>query len=87
RELKNAADRFTLGLDPDLAAAARAPGKSLADQMSVHEKALIAASIAANGGRLKETYLALGLSRKALYDKMQKHGLARENFTEPGQDG
>ncbi|MEM9031282.1 MAG: sigma-54 dependent transcriptional regulator [Pseudomonadota bacterium] len=87
RELKNAADRFTLGLDPDLAAAARAPGRSLADQMSVHEKALIAASIAANGGRLKETYLALGLSRKALYDKMQKHGLARENFTEPGQDG
>ena len=29
---------------------------------------------------LRETYESLGLSRKALYDKMQKHGLSREDF-------
>ena len=47
---------------------------TLADQLASHEKALIAAAISANGGRLKETYEALGLSRKSLYDKMQRYG-------------
>ncbi|MEO0959630.1 MAG: helix-turn-helix domain-containing protein, partial [Pseudomonadota bacterium] len=41
-----------------------------------------AASIAAHGGRLKETYTALGLSRKTLYEKMQKHGLTRQDFAD-----
>ena len=48
--------------------------------MARHEKSLIAAAIAANRGSLKATYEALGLSRKSLYEKMQKHGLNRADF-------
>ncbi len=87
RELRNAADRFALGLDPGLAALGERPGQTLAEQVAAHEKALIAASITAHGGRLKETYEALGLSRKTLYEKMQKYGLARGDFAEEGPGG
>jgi len=52
--------------------------------VAAHEKALIAASLTAHGGSLKETYEALGLSRKALYEKMQKYGLSREAFIAEG---
>jgi two-component system C4-dicarboxylate transport response regulator DctD len=80
RELRNAAERFALGLGiggpVDDAAA---PG-SLSDRMAAHEKALIAAALAAHSGSLKATYEALGLSRKALYEKMQKHGLDRATY-------
>lgn len=82
RELRNAAERFVLGLDFRHAAGDAAPDMSLSALMASHEKALIAASIAAHGGRLKETYTALGLSRKTLYEKMQKHGLARQDFAD-----
>lgn len=56
----------------------------LADQISAYEKALIAAAISANGGRLKDTYESLGISRKALYDKMQRYGLNRGDFADEG---
>lgn len=83
RELRNAADRFVLGLDLDLGAEAQTvDGTSLAAQMAGHEKSLIAAALTAHGGSLKDTYEALGLSRKALYEKMQKYGLSREDFAE-----
>jgi two-component system C4-dicarboxylate transport response regulator DctD len=48
--------------------------------MAAHEKAIISATLAAHGGSVKATYEALGLSRKALYEKMQKHGLDRAAF-------
>lgn len=84
RELKNAAERFALGLDLDLGVQARTPAGagSLSEMMAEHEKSLIAAAIAANGGSLKATYEALGLSRKSLYEKMQKYGLSRQDFTD-----
>ncbi len=75
RELRNAADRFVLGLDP--VAQADAPKDSLAARMAAHEKSLIAAALTAHSGSLKHTYEALCLSRKALYEKMQKHGLSK----------
>ncbi|HAR52384.1 MAG TPA: Fis family transcriptional regulator, partial [Roseovarius nubinhibens] len=84
RELRNAADRFALGLDLDIGPAADQPEATLADRVAAHEKALIAASLTAHGGSLKETYEALGLSRKALYEKMQKYGLSREAFIAEG---
>lgn len=87
RQLRNAADRFALGLDPELGGLPAEPDLTLAEQVARHEKSLIAASIAAHGGRLKDTYTALGLSRKTLYEKMQKHGLARETFTDDPSDG
>ncbi|EAP75305.1 MULTISPECIES: sigma-54-dependent transcriptional regulator [Roseovarius] len=84
RELRNAADRFALGLDLDIGPAADQPEATLAERVAAHEKALIAASLTAHGGSLKETYEALGLSRKALYEKMQKYGLSREAFIAEG---
>ncbi|MEQ8399928.1 MAG: sigma-54 dependent transcriptional regulator [Roseitalea porphyridii] len=89
RELRNAADRFALGLDLDIGVNGAGGGRgtatvSLAEQLAEHEKALIAASLTAHAGSLKETYEALGLSRKALYEKMQKYGLSRDAFTTDG---
>ena len=84
RELRNAADRFALGLDLDIGndPVQGHTGHSLADSMAEHEKSLIAASLTAHGASLKDTYESLGLSRKALYEKMQKYGLSRGAFTE-----
>ena len=81
RELRNAADRYVLGLGLDQAVNAPATG-NLAAQVETFEKNAIAAALVANQGNLKATYEALGLSRKTLYEKMQKHGLRREDFTE-----
>lgn len=83
RELRNAAERYVLGLSDGPDRIAPAP-VSLPERMAAHERALIAASLAANAGRIKDTYEALGISRKALYEKMQRHGLARESFVETG---
>ena len=77
RELRNAADRFTLGLPLDISNTASTAADPLAAQMAAHEKSLILATLTAQGGSLKQTYEALGLSRKALYEKMQKHGLSK----------
>lgn len=82
RELRNAAERMALGLDPALTAPARPLGASLAEQVAEHERLLIAAALAAHGGSIKATYTALRLSRKALYEKMQRHGLNRDSFRE-----
>jgi two-component system C4-dicarboxylate transport response regulator DctD len=85
RELRNVAERFVLGLDlghtPD-----RADTVALADQVDRFERSVIVATLAAHDGELKATYESLGLSRKTLYDKMQKHGLRREDFL-PSSDG
>lgn len=78
RELRNAAERYVLGIDFEIDAKAWDP--SLAAQMSAFERSILAASISANGGSMKATYEALGISRKALYEKMQKHGLSRSDF-------
>ena len=83
RELRNAAERFALGLDLEIANTEppdEGDTTSLSAQMARHEKSLIAAAIAANRGSLKATYEALGLSRKSLYEKMQKYGLSRADF-------
>lgn len=81
RELRNAADRYVLQLDMEIAQpkAMAATGK-LATQIDTYEKALISASLSTHHGNLKQTYTALGLSRRTLYEKMQKHSLTRENF-------
>lgn len=83
RELKNAAERFALGLDlfgEGTAPAEESSGSTLSEQMASHERRLIASSLAAHGGSLKPVYEALGISRKSLYEKMQRHGLSREDF-------
>lgn len=79
RELRNAADRFVLGLGPTGERPAEVGTATLATRMAAHEKALILAALTAQGGSLKQTYEALGLSRKALYEKMQKHGISKDD--------
>ncbi|WP_341861624.1 sigma-54 dependent transcriptional regulator [Gymnodinialimonas sp. 57CJ19] len=77
RELRNEAERAVLGFglqgDPNRTG-------RLADQMAAHERSLIAATLSAQNGSIKATYEALGISRKALYEKMQKHALDRSDF-------
>lgn len=80
RELRNTADRFVLGLDPLGVADADSPDATLADAVGAHEKALIVASLTAHAGRLKPTYEALGVSRKALYEKMQKYDINKDDI-------
>jgi two-component system, NtrC family, C4-dicarboxylate transport response regulator DctD len=80
RELRNAAERYALGLEQPPDPAVSFTSDSLAQRMAAHEKALISATLAAHGGSVKATYEALGLSRKALYEKMQKHDLDRMAF-------
>lgn len=82
RELRNAAERFVLGL-PEDSDRPIAPSASLSHRVSDHERALIAASLTAHEGRLKDTYEALGISRKALYEKMVRYGLERNSFANP----
>ena len=75
-ELQALAERFVLGLAGDeLAPAARDAGR-LAERIAAHERLLIEAELARNGGALRPTYEALGLSRKGLYDKIRRHGIS-----------
>jgi len=83
RELRNVAERFVLDLDLDLGTGVDGPGGgTLTTRVAAFEKSLIAGTIAAHGGRLKDSYESLGISRKTLYEKMQKHGLSRQDFTD-----
>lgn len=77
RELRNAADRYVLGLPLTSEAAQPEDSQTMAEQMAAYEKSLIMATLTAQNGSLKHTYAALGLSRKSLYEKMQKHGLSK----------
>jgi two-component system C4-dicarboxylate transport response regulator DctD len=79
RELRNAADRFVLGLamhegTPDGGGRESA---RLADKVGAYERQLIASAITAHGGSLRPVYEQLGISRKTLYEKMQKYGLGK----------
>lgn len=84
RELRNLAERFVLGLEnaePDPAQGAR-----LADRVAEFERSLIAGAIAAHGGKLRPVYETLGISRKTLYEKMQKYGLDRRLILDAAEE-
>lgn len=53
---------------------------SLPELVSQFEKQLIRRELEAQGGDIKNTYAALGIPRKTLYDKLSKHGISRESF-------
>ncbi len=87
RELRNAAERCALGLgleapglDGDTAAAGDMA--RLADRVAAFERAEIERALIAHGGALKPVYESLGLSRKTLYEKMQKLGIDKAQFSE-----
>ena len=85
RELRNAADRFVLGLglapneDSD---SVPGMGARLAERVAEFERGIIAGALVASGGNLKPVYEALGISRKTLYEKMQKYGLDKRHLSE-----
>src|SRR5690606_26362416 len=74
RELRNASERFALGLEGLSEEDSAPPGHTrLAERMADYERSVIAGAIAAHQGRLKSVYETLGISRKTLYEKMQRH--------------
>ncbi len=80
RELRNFADRFTLGIELESDFQKREEKKNLAEKMNDFEKQIIIRELKSNSGRLKPTYQNLGISRKSLYEKMQKYSLKRDDF-------
>ncbi|HEV7249743.1 MAG TPA: sigma-54 dependent transcriptional regulator [Shinella sp.] len=87
RELRNSADRLVLGLDtsPEDGSSDTGPQR-LADKVAAYERGLIATALAAHGGSLKPVYEQLGVSRKTLYEKMQKYGLDKNISATAFQD-
>ncbi|MGO7418070.1 helix-turn-helix domain-containing protein, partial [Rhizobium ruizarguesonis] len=73
RELRNAAERLVLGLDNGGRQAEEATG--LAESVAEFERGVIASALVAHGGSLRPVYESRGISRKTLYEKMQKYGL------------
>lgn len=87
RELRNAAERCALGLGPEAAAdpadeGPDTPGDKLAERVAAFERAEIVRALIASGGALKPVYESLGLSRKTLYEKMQKLGIDKSQYSE-----
>jgi len=90
RELRNAADRLVLGLDMRMGSGSSDDEKEnirLADKVGVFERQIIASTIVAHGGSLKPVYEQLGISRKTLYEKMQKYGLDKRLGIGEPEDG
>ncbi len=55
----------------------------LRDEMERTERAVIEATLRETGGEVGATALALGISRRALYERMRRYALAKEAFREP----
>lgn len=76
RELRNAADRHLLGLTTDTNDESNNAGAgSLADRVAEFERSVIVSALQTHGGSLKPVYEELGISRKTLYEKMQRYRL------------
>ncbi len=87
RELRNAAERYVLLGDACGFELADGSGltkpcapMTLPQQVEVFERSLIEQALADCGGSIKLTMERLGLPRKTLYDKMQKHDLDKSEF-------
>jgi two-component system C4-dicarboxylate transport response regulator DctD len=94
RELKNAVERMVITshkgvagpfapdqrFDSDRLLSLPATPGLLRDEMERVERATIEAALREHGGEINATYKALGISRRALYERLKKYGLAREDF-------
>ncbi|MHC2147460.1 sigma-54-dependent transcriptional regulator [Pseudomonas sp. 210_17 TE3656] len=79
RELANAAERHALGLgEPSIAQVE--PGQSLAAQQEAFEAQCLRAALSRHKGEIKAVMEELQLPRRTLNEKMQRHGLLREDF-------
>lgn len=81
RELRNMAERHALGLERDQHSDdTGSEARSLAEQIAMHERKLLVDALIRHRGALKPVYETLGLSRKALYDKLMKYGIDKSHF-------
>lgn len=87
RELRNAADRHALGIALQPTETRSPEQMRLAQRVAAFERDLIVATLAAHGGRIKPVYETLGLSRKTLYEKMQKHRIDKTHYAEQPDEG
>ena len=79
RELANAAERHALGLaEPEPAPVES--GQSLAAQQETFEANCLRAALRRHKGEIKAVMEELQLPRRTLNEKMQRHGLVREDF-------
>lgn len=83
RELANAAERHVLGLDADRRDA-QAGEQSLSQQLETFEAQCLRAALRQHKGEIKAVMHSLQLPRRTLNEKMQRHGLVREDFIERG---
>jgi two-component system C4-dicarboxylate transport response regulator DctD len=92
RELKNAAERLVITAQGGVAgpfefaeAAERlvslpaTPGR-LSAELERTEKTVIESALRETQGEVTAAALALGISRRALYERMKKYGLRKESF-------
>ncbi len=81
RELANAAERHALGLGSPNSEVVPA-GQSLGEQMEAFEAQCLRAALRQCKGEIKGVMEALQLPRRTLNEKMQRHGLGREDYIE-----
>jgi len=81
RELRNAANRYEAGLGI-FTNEEMDRKNSLAARVASFEKSLIELTLAQNAGSLKRTMLDLDVPRKTLYDKMTRHNISKEQFSQ-----
>ncbi|MDX1342381.1 MAG: sigma-54 dependent transcriptional regulator [Reinekea sp.] len=81
RELRNYADRFVLGMwNGFVQTTPTSASGDLATRLHNFERSVIEQELVRQGGSLKATYTALGLSRKGLYDKIKRLNIEVDNL-------
>ena len=94
RELKNTIERMIITSEkgiagpflteesPDMGRLLSLPSTQglLCDELEKTEKRIIEAVLREHDGKITETCAALGISRRALYDRMKKYALRKEDF-------
>ncbi len=81
RELRNYADRFVLGMwNGFVQTTPTSASGDLATRLHNFERSVIEQELVRQGGSLKATYTALGLSRKGPYDKIKRLNIEVDNL-------
>lgn len=87
RELAHFADRVALGVPQNMQAATPASTDDpLPKRLERYEATLIRETLAAHNGNVQSTIEALGIPRKTFYDKMQRHGINRQDYRGNGSE-
>ena len=86
RELAHFAERFVLGLDEIGGSPSPQPSDSdasipLPERLERYEAEIIRETLGRNDGDVRRTIEALGIPRKTFYDKLQRHGIVRSDFS------